>query len=245
MHFRVTEFKQALRNEDFDSLVFIDGDGGSCRMELTVRLSSVYREKMIWHKLTGTAAAEGAGNVLDAGAFRALREVLEPLCLYASSHVAFKRTLVAALNHLIFDDGRLVLAEPTVEGPFMDPSLTEAHFVPPQPLSGRSAGSGAPSHARSHAAAAAAGGGHSDSASETRTRTPNERAVVPVLQARSYQADDKGSWREAAPRARTSGQQRMRRHEASSGQHAPASSAAPARSMSYASLLKRMSPSAK
>jgi hypothetical protein len=133
MHFRVTEFKQALRNEDFDSLIFTDDELGGSRMELTVRLSSVYREKMIWHKLTRHAAASGATNVLDAGSFRALREVLEPLCLYAGSHVAFKRTLVAALNHLIFDDGRLILVEPRVEGPFMDPALTSPQAAYSQP----------------------------------------------------------------------------------------------------------------
>lgn len=235
MHFRTTEFKQALRNEDFESLLFIDGDGGASRMELTVRLSSVYREKMVWCKLTSHAAAEGVGNVLDAGAFRALREVLEPLCLYASSHVAFKRTLVAALNHLIFDDGRLVQAKPTVEGPFMDPALTEAHSVLPQVPYGELAGAAAtaaPPAVSSAPSSAAAAWGSPSPARGKGVAQATKRSFVKSVHGSAL--DGAGSWRGgAATHLQTSS------HGSSRGRPTTNSAGQVASSLSYAALLRK------
>lgn len=226
MHFRVTEFKQALRNEDFESLIFVDGVDGACRMELTVRLSSVYREKMIWQKLTSQAAVDGVANVLDAGAFRALREVLEPLCLYASTHVAFKRTLVAALNHLIFDDGRLVLAEPAVEGPFMDPSLTDAHVVSDQPLQAPAAAAAVEEAVASHSRRAVR-------PAAARRSTAASQWALP--QARTPTADT-ADWRAYEGHKGQAPQQTQPGAGAPRGKHAHIPSA-----VSYASLLKRVS----
>ena len=60
----------------------------------------------------------------------------------AKGHLAFRRSLVATLNYLLFDDGRVVLAEPRIVGPYMDPALVGSDpEMPPLPPS--AAGEGA------------------------------------------------------------------------------------------------------
>ncbi|CAE7786106.1 unnamed protein product [Symbiodinium sp. KB8] len=133
MHFKVTEFKSALRNEDLDSVHFFVDEAGSRRFELVVRLSSVYREKMIWYD--GATAGGASKHCLPAHVFALVEEVLEPLSRNAAKHLAFRRSLVATLNYLLFDDGRIVLTEPLIQGPYMDPILVgDAEELPPPAL---------------------------------------------------------------------------------------------------------------
>lgn len=135
---------------------FVD-EAGSRRFELVVRLSSVYREKMIWYatcpacptctrqastthpganyRYDGATAGGASKHCLPAHVFALVEEVLEPLSRNAAKHLAFRRSLVATLNYLLFDDGRIVLTEPLIQGPYMDPILVgDAEELPPPAL---------------------------------------------------------------------------------------------------------------